>query len=440
MPIVICTFHSRSKLIDFIIETINHSWQVAERSIVKPKSLADMTLHEYLGYVQLGENVLWNPDDVYWGQLVGASAAISGGITTILDHSHISLTSAHVESALRATLDSGVRSVFAPQKWNQSAWEDWQAAQFQSLGKRLPGGSNGRVTLGLAYDSINSEPAATVNSTMAVARAAGVNLTTFHYVASYDYGSITGANANYPLDSSFVVSHCTYALQEEFELLQHVGAGMVATPGTDGPMALGNSEAFVRMESGMSRIGLGIDAHSAAPGSMFETMRMGLQSARTTRNAELYAGALGVPERSLPKQLVETIAQAARFATLGGAEAMHMESSIGSIAEGKQADLILVALDSPDVLGISPTDDESLLAGFVMFANPSDVKTVIISGEVVKGQGELKRVQWYGNDGLVASFGRQRDDLIERLRGSTVNWTANYEAVLEQFGLSSRLV
>lgn len=399
-----------------------------------------MTLHEYLGYIQLGENVLWTPDDVYWGQLVGASAALSGGITTILDHSHISLSSEHVESALRGTLDSGVRSVFAPAKWNQSAWNDWQVAQFRSLGKRLPGGRNGRVTLGFAYDSINTEPKAVVNATMATVRAAGANLTTFHYVGSYNYGSIAGANANYPLDSTFVVSHCTYALQEEFDLLQAVGAGMVSTPGTDGPMALGNSESFVRVEAGMNRIGLGIDTQSVAPGSMFENMRLGLQSARTLRNAELYSGASGVPQRSLPKQLVETIAQAARLATLGGAEAMHMESSIGSIAEGKQADLMLVALDSPDILGISPTDDESLLAGFVMFANPSDVKTVIVGGEIVKHQGELQRVHWYGDGGLVASFSRQRDTLIQRLRASTVNWTANYEAVLASFGLSDRLV
>ena len=73
------------------------------------------------------------------------------------------------------------------------------------------------------------------------------------------------------------------------------------------------------------------------------------------------------------------------MATLGGARALGLEDTIGSIEVGKRADLALLDLDRPHVV---PGGDD-LYARLVYAARASDVETVLIDGEVVLDRGVL---------------------------------------------------
>jgi cytosine/adenosine deaminase-related metal-dependent hydrolase len=75
------------------------------------------------------------------------------------------------------------------------------------------------------------------------------------------------------------------------------------------------------------------------------------------------------------------------MATIGGARAIDMDDRIGSIVEGKLADLILVDTDSVNMV---PMYD--VYSALVYAANARDVQTVVVNGRVIVRDRELLTV------------------------------------------------
>ena len=71
-------------------------------------------------------------------------------------------------------------------------------------------------------------------------------------------------------------------------------------------------------------------------------------------------------------------AEVVEMATIGGARALHMEKQIGSLEEGKQADVILIETTAPHA-----TPMYNVYSQLVYALKASDVKTVMIAGEIV---------------------------------------------------------
>jgi 5-methylthioadenosine/S-adenosylhomocysteine deaminase len=82
-----------------------------------PSSLAsraaDWTLLRYLQDVFGKFGMNYRPEDVYAGALLGRLTALNGGITTMLDWSHIMNSPLHADANVQALRDAGGRSVFA---------------------------------------------------------------------------------------------------------------------------------------------------------------------------------------------------------------------------------------------------------------------------------------------------------------------------------------
>ena len=82
----------------------------------------------------------------------------------------------------------------------------------------------------------------------------------------------------------------------------------------------------------------------------------------------------------IPEQVIE-------MATIGGAKALHMEETIGSLEVGKQADIIIVETQSANML---PNYDP--YATLVFQANPSNVDTTIVNGQVVMENRQMQTI------------------------------------------------
>ena len=77
-------------------------------------------------------------------------------------------------------------------------------------------------------------------------------------------------------------------------------------------------------------------------------------------------------------------AEALRLATIDGARVLGMEDRVGSLAVGKQADLILLRADDLNLLGAADP-----VAAVVTSAHPGNVESVLVAGNLVKRDGRI---------------------------------------------------
>ena len=164
-----------------------------------------------------------------------------------------------------------------------------------------------------------------------------------------------------------LLAHCVHLDESEMEILRATGTNVAHCPSSN-----------LKLGSGLARVAdmqkLGIRVTLGADGAPCNNR---LDMFTEMRTAALIQKALCGPE-ALPAL------QALRMATICGAQALGLGDEIGSIEEGKRADLALINLDRPHT---TPRPD--LVSTIVYAAEASDVETVIIDGRVVMREGRL---------------------------------------------------
>ena len=64
----------------------------------------------------------YRPEDVQIGNYAGALEALNGGVTTLLDWSHINNTPDHSDAAIQGLKDAGIRAIYAHGVPTGSEW------------------------------------------------------------------------------------------------------------------------------------------------------------------------------------------------------------------------------------------------------------------------------------------------------------------------------
>src|SRR6266536_2332792 len=123
-----------------------------------------------------------------------------------------------------------------------------------------------------------------------------------------------------------------------------------------------------------SPVSIGSDVEPATRGDLFAAMRITLQHERNRRTMEILAQA-----GSRPEAIPVTCRQALEWATINGAKMLGLDDRIGSLAPGKQADVILLRAGD---LNLFPVHDP--VASAVMQGGVAKVDTVLIAGRIVK--------------------------------------------------------
>jgi 5-methylthioadenosine/S-adenosylhomocysteine deaminase len=96
-----------------------------------------------------------------------------------------------------------------------------------------------------------------------------------------------------------------------------------------------------------------------------------------------------------------------RMATAGGAKALGLDSFCGTVEAGKRADLILVNIDT---LHNQPIND--IFSQIVHCAKASDVRTVMVNGEILMRERRLDR---HDEKKLLSDARQAHRDLMDRL-------------------------
>jgi cytosine/adenosine deaminase-related metal-dependent hydrolase len=105
--------------------------------------------------------------------------------------------------------------------------------------------------------------------------------------------------------------------------------------------------------------------------------------------------------------------EALRAATLGGAEALGMSDSIGSIEAGKRADLVIVDLDD---FNVQPIYDWYATAVYAL--RPHNVRTVVVDGSIVVDEGRMTGIDEADClERMKATAARCREEIVRLSRG-----------------------
>lgn len=311
-------------------------------------------------------------------------------------------------SAVNATLTSGIRSFYCynpvtwlPESPLNSYVAPWFEEQLKDFISQLAVVGNNRVIPGIAFNSIGGGAKELVEFVIGLARQLGVKLITTHHLGAPFGESIKVLSDYNLLANDILFSHANNITDEEVSLLKSKGGFISSTPSTELQMGLGSpvcSRPELRAVSS-----LGVDCHSTTSADMFGQMRMLVQSARNT-----YAEKLGHP----PRETNITVHEVYNMGTIGGARAVGMEDSLGSLKEGKLADIVIFDGVSPAMLcGMGDP-----VGAIVLHAGTKDVHTVIVDGVIRKSNGVLLS---------------SRHETCEGGSGENVEWKTVVKKVIE---------
>jgi cytosine/adenosine deaminase-related metal-dependent hydrolase len=190
-------------------------------------------------------------------------------------------------------------------------------------------------------------------------------------------GKYKGKSSVYYLDDigflrkNVHAAHAIHLDDQDIEILKHVQCGVAHNPIANAKSGHGIARVYDMMKAGV-RIGLGTDGPMSNNSlNLFATMRaVALMQRIKYKDNTLMR----------PAEILE-------MATIGGARSLYMDDKIGSIEAGKLADIILIETKLPNMV---PFYDP--FAAVVFQAEPYNVSTTIINGEIIMVNREMKSV------------------------------------------------
>ena len=128
------------------VDSHRHAWETQLR-----RSIPDVNdLGEYVMSTLAGIAPSYTAHDMYVGTRLAALTVLDSGITTMLDFSHNSRTTAHSDAAITALVDTGIRGVHASMGPHFGDRDHQWPADMERLMGTFDGANNGLVTLRLA--------------------------------------------------------------------------------------------------------------------------------------------------------------------------------------------------------------------------------------------------------------------------------------------------
>jgi len=365
-----------------LINAHMHTWQTALRGVA-----ANWTLQEYFKHVHAGLATVFRPEDIGIATLAGALNQINCGTTTLVDWCHNNPTPAYTDAAIDALIESGIRAAFFhgspkpdPKPGEKPFWEvAHPRLEVERLLKhRLPA-NHGLVTLGLAILGPHYSTLEVALADFALAREFGL-IASMHQGggvartpegwARLEAAGLLGDNVNIVHGNNL----------SDAQLAKFVDLGMSFSITPENEMAQGHGHPITgRLRKLGSAPSLGVDLESVLSGDMFGVARIGLAMQRALDNADYRAAHGTIPDTS-----TVPVREALAWITIRGAQMLRMQDRIGSLALGKQADLVLI---DARALNMHPVHDA--VASVVMQTSLANIDSVMIAGRWKKRHGKL---------------------------------------------------
>jgi 5-methylthioadenosine/S-adenosylhomocysteine deaminase len=359
-----------------MIDTHRHMWQTALRGFG-----ADWTLTNYFMYYYINWGKIFRPEDIYAGNLLSAVEAVDAGVTTAVDWSHGLQTTQHAEAAVDALEEIPGRHVLAYGNLLGAPWVWSKTPEFADFIKRRIAGRGDMLRMQMAFD-VTGDPAFPERGAFESAREFGLSVTTHTGVwgATNDVGVQQMTDAGF-MNPSTICVHATTLSDDSYQRIAASGASISVSSESEASAGQGYSPTWHVRKFGIP-VSLSMDTSVWWSADLFSSMRATLNADRARTHLEAHKTNETVVNNYLRAEQVVT------WATMGGAKALGMDSIVGSITPGKQADLVLIKNDASPAMYpiIHPY-------GHVVFqACRGDVHTVMVDGRVLKYDHRLKDI------------------------------------------------
>lgn len=324
-------------------------------------------------------------ESVYYSALLGIGELIRSGTTTILDME----TVRHTESAFRAIAQSGIRAISGKVMMDQGKGvpaalleqTDQSLKESMDLLEKWNGFDNGRIHYAFCPRFVVSCTERLLAEVRDLSLRHDVKV---HTHASENRGEIElveqerGMRNVVYLDHiglaspRLILAHCIWLNEEEKRIIRERGVKVTHCPGSNLKLASGVAEVAELLDRQI-HVGLGADGAACNNNlDMFQEMRL---------SALIHKVAHGPTVMDARTVL--------RMATMGGAEVLGLSREIGSIEEGKKADLILIDLEDFHTF---PSYEADSYSRVVYSATRGDVETVLIDGKIVMDNGIVRTI------------------------------------------------
>lgn len=369
-----------------LIDTHRHLWQTTLRA-----HLADWTLNEYMRGVRFSIAPVITDEDAYIANRIGGLEALNAGVTSIFDYSHNIQTPAHADASAEALLSTGIGGIFgygfvgSPDGHPSLSSIEARVSDAERVKSQYFAGDDAVMVMGAALTEVGLIPFSETRKEIEAARVMALTVQSIHdgmYHGSAIGHGILRLGAAGLLGPEMVVVHGNAMREPHYALLRDHGCAIAHTPDTELQMGMGHPVIAQAREYGITS-SVGCDIVSSNGGDLIGQVRLGLQDARSRGNDEFVA------VNSMVETLELTSHEALSWATLSGATALNLERRTGSIAVGKDADVIVIRAVGPNLWPFTPAPGT-----VVLHSHPSDVSEVMVKGRLVKEGGRLIGVDY----------------------------------------------
>lgn len=367
-------------IIPGLINAHMHTWQTALRGLA-----ANWTLLEYFQKMHAGLATVFEPQDLHIATLVGSLNQLNCGTTTLADWCHNNPTPQHNDAAIAGLLASGIRAAF----FHGSAKPDPKSGQTPFWEVPHP-----RHEIERLLKAHQGQPLLSVQAAVLGPHYSTLDVALHDFAMAKDLGLIAsmhqgGGPARTPdgwekleaaglLGAHINIVH-GHALSDE-QLRRFCDLGMSFSAAAENEMIQGHGHPLTgRLRALGKAPSLGVDLESAISGDMLTQARVALGMQRSLDNWA-YREAHG----SIPPTSTITTREALSWVTVEGARMLNASHRIGSLAAGKQADLVLIRATD---LNMQPVHDP--VNTVVMQTSLANIDSVMVAGQWKKRHGQL---------------------------------------------------
>lgn len=347
------------------VDTHRHTWRSLFRNFGEGSSAAPLSPAVYGPHYQ--------PDDVYAATLIGLLGATTSGITTVVDWSDTRGDEEFTKAAMQAHSDAGLRTIFVHSAPRWSPETGGAPAALEALRRH----QSDEMSTG-AYGSTDPAPSNLdgVADEWSGARSAGARIHAHVGMDPNGAGVISALGERRLLGDDVTLVHCSHVDDADLDAMASHEVRVSLTPSSEMAEGLGPPRIQELIDRNI-RPGLGVDDERVAPGDMFAQMRATNSMQHATMFDRKLSGKAGLPGLLTTREVI-------RYATVDGANAVGLGQVTGSLEPGKQADVIVLRADRPN---IAPVNDP--IGAVVWGMDTSNLDWVFVGGRALMRDGEL---------------------------------------------------